>query len=195
MYRVKEGDHRKRETPCSPICDVVDWCSPTLGYVAITSGKDWLEKKVGGQPTRGRFRHASRPDRQRHGHTLHPFTLAPSRASRDPLHNSYHVAVDERTGRAEQHTRERARPRRRADPRDRRGGAQGSHPRRVPAPARRARAAGARAPRASARPAVAERAPQIPSEVTDYYLQRVGFDCQDARLCVRRAHACRRHER
>jgi hypothetical protein len=23
---------------------------------------------------------------------------------------------------------------------------------------------------------------KIPDEVTDYYLQRVGFDCQDARL-------------
>jgi hypothetical protein len=25
---------------------------------------------------------------------------------------------------------------------------------------------------------------QIPTEVTDYYLQRVGFDCQDVRLYV-----------
>ena len=25
---------------------------------------------------------------------------------------------------------------------------------------------------------------QIPNEVTDYYLQRVGFDCEDVRLCV-----------
>lgn len=26
--------------------------------------------------------------------------------------------------------------------------------------------------------------PQIPNEVTDYFLQRVGFECEDARLCV-----------
>lgn len=25
---------------------------------------------------------------------------------------------------------------------------------------------------------------QIPNEVTDYYLQRVGFECEDVRLCV-----------
>ena len=25
---------------------------------------------------------------------------------------------------------------------------------------------------------------KIPNEVTDYYLQRVGFECEDVRLCV-----------
>lgn len=32
---------------------------------------------------------------------------------------------------------------------------------------------------------------QIPNEVTDYYLQRVGFECEDVRLCVPSVATCR----
>lgn len=32
--------------------------------------------------------------------------------------------------------------------------------------------------------------PQIPNEVTDYFLQRVGFECDDARLCVLSRRKC-----
>lgn len=34
----------------------------------------------------------------------------------------------------------------------------------------------------SRNPSGAESAVQIPNEVTDYYLQRVGFECEDVRL-------------
>lgn len=63
----------------------------------------------------------------------------------------------------------------------RRGGAQGPHLGRIPPHAGRLRTPGipdTLAPYLSAHPPC----PQIPNEVTDYYLQRVGFDCEDVRL-------------